>query len=133
MEMENKNEQKFRKEFDSERLKEDAFKASREASDDGDELAAREFWEFGTAIGDSSAGSDKRVFDEIGERYRERKEEREKLQKYRAIEETEVSEDATTTKLYRRAVAEFDPDETRPQLAEFYRFRDREIDEHGFF
>ena len=49
------------------------------------------------------------------------------------IDNTEISEEHTTTSLYRRAVSDFDPKETEPQLAEHYVYRDDEFERDGYF
>lgn len=54
-------------------------------------------------------------------------------EKRKALEHTEISDEYETTPFYRRAVAEFDPDDTRPQLAEFWVFRDPEYERDGYF
>lgn len=49
------------------------------------------------------------------------------------IDNTEILDEGTSTQLYRRAIADFDPDETEAQLSEHYVFRDEELEKKGYF
>lgn len=51
----------------------------------------------------------------------------------KTIDETEISDEAETTTLYRRAVSDFDPNETEVQLAEHWVYRDEELERDGYF
>ena len=120
--MENKDESGFRNRFDKEGDAEDV-KRKLKSSDDGDKLDARDVSGSDVTDSGSEEGSDEGVLTEAEKRELELKK----------IDETEISDFAETTPLYRRAVSDFDPKETRPQLAEHWEYRDEEYERDGYF
>ena len=78
---------------------------------------------------DDAEGSDTRTPEEI------EAEQREQLitERQQFITETSRSQGRHTTTEYSRAVAEFDPDDTDPQLGEMWEYLDREYEQDGHF
>ena len=57
----------------------------------------------------------------------------ERAEQLKEIDETEISHTHQTSALYRRAVSDFDPHETEPQLAEHWVETDDELERFGYF
>lgn len=57
----------------------------------------------------------------------------ERAAELKEIDETEISNTHQTSALYRRAVSDFDPNETEPQLAEHWIETDDELERFGYF
>lgn len=49
------------------------------------------------------------------------------------IDDTEIVDGAISTPLYRRAYADFDPDETEVQLLEHFVYKSEELEKDGYF
>lgn len=53
--------------------------------------------------------------------------------RYKDIDDTEISYEVETSKLYRRAISDFDENETEVQLSEHWVFTDAELERDGHF
>ena len=121
--MENKDVSRFRDFSDKEIDEEYERRKSNRSSDDGERSSARDDKELDASDDGSEERSGERVLSEAEQREAE----------LREIDSTEISNDAETSTLYRRAVSDFDPKETKPQVAEYWHFTDAEFERDGHF
>ena len=117
--MANKNEQELRKSVSEESVKQDD-KSSVTVRVERDDRRAVEDDKSIVAKDDDSNGGD----EDIGE---------EELDPWKEVDAEEINPYHRTTTGYRRAVSVFDPEDTRPQLAEHWCFVDPEIERDGHF
>lgn len=104
--------------------------------DNSQQLATPEHRQTDTPEDNRSTRSDERTPEEI-EADREWNEwlaeQRKEFDRRKAVEHTEILDNAQSTPNYRRAVADFDPESSEPQLAEFWEYTDAEYDRDGYF
>ena len=121
--MENKDVKRLRNEDNTESREEDVRSDVRKSDDDSKQLSRENSDGRDTSENGDEKGSDERVLtkdEQIAERYRE-------------IDETEILEEGKSSALYRRAVSDFNPRDTRVQLAEHWEYRDPEFEQKGHF